>query len=273
VPLALFAVAGIFLVRHFLDPERPRNEMKAALAKGQPAVFQGTESLPGPFRWVLGNEQMIEVDKAEHCIQFHTMTNNLVELIDDPNCAHYRLSADIRQDEVSDDGDVGLFVGFRRDWLDGRQHYRFYTVSFAGRGGWVTPSVEAGKPSTSSVRLTACFCTQADRVAKLSVGTPYPIHLPQRPSMPPPWHHLAVEVSPDKITTFWRTAPDSADELATTVTLEQLAKDVQRGVRYHDQMVNVPLEFDPRGGVGIYVWRSKVSVRNLELTPLPPDSH
>ena len=263
------ALGAALYLQWRLDPDRPRREAKEALAKGRPAGFQGTEPLPGPFRWVLGNEQRIEANTAEQCFQFHTMTNTLLEFIDDPNCSHYRLDADIRHDDVSDDGEVGLFVGFRRDSPDGKPHYRFYTVSFAARGTRVTPGTGANNLNTSTVRLTACFCTQADRVAKPPVGTPYVFHPFQRPGTPVPWHHLAVEVSPDKIITFWRPTPDSDDELADTVTTKQLDKEVRRGLKYHDQMAGVPLALDPHGGVGIYAWRSTISVRNLVLKPLP----
>src|SRR5262245_42697506 len=75
--LLIAAVLGTALYGIWrMDPERPRREVKAALARQQPAGFQGSERLPGPFRWVRGGDRQFEANR-EPCVTFNTMTISL----------------------------------------------------------------------------------------------------------------------------------------------------------------------------------------------------
>ncbi len=113
-------ILGIALFAHwYLDPERPRNEVKAALAKGRAASFQGSESLPGPFRSVLGGKPILESNEDGSFSLNAMATLSLLEFVDDPQCSHYRVALDLRHDSAAGLAEVGVYVGFRISLVSG----------------------------------------------------------------------------------------------------------------------------------------------------------
>jgi hypothetical protein len=245
-----------------LDPERPRREAKAALARQQPAAFAGSERLPGPFRWVRGGDRHFEATR-EPCVSFNTMSISLLEFVDDPMCSHYRVEADMRHDDTAGMGDVGLFVGFRRHAVDGESRSYCYSASFAFQGGLVRR--EPGKPIQGVLHLHIWYGKDADESPRLKLRGPHPLALIPGP---PRWHHLAVEVSPKGMKTYWRD-DDGNDQLVDDVTTDDLTKFSAPLLRAQPLLAEAPPGFASRGGLGIFARRSAVSFKNFTVTPLP----
>jgi serine/threonine-protein kinase len=248
------------------DPERPRREVKAALVRQQPAGFLGPERLPGPFRWVRGDRQF-EANR-EPCVTFNTMTISLLEFVDDPMCSHYRIEADLRHDDTATIGDIGLFVGFRRHSVDGEVRSYFYSVSFATKGGLVERNRVPNQPSKGSLRLRIWYGTDKDESSRLEVRGRHTFALIPGPDHKPRWNHVAVEVSPKGIKTYWRDA-DGNDQLAHDVTADELTIFSAPLLQSEPLLAEVPPGFASRGGVGIFARRSTVSFKNFTVTPLP----
>jgi serine/threonine-protein kinase len=250
------------------DPERPRNELKSQLSGGREIHFRGSEPLPGPFHWAIGDEPKLEQNKDEGSFSFTTLGTSLLELVDDPMCSHYRLSADIRQDDVAGVGDVGLFVGLRRMDVNGEARCQFYTVGFAVNGGGVIRSQQAGKPNIGTVRLHNWFGPPGDCSRTVEIGDTFPFDIVPALEKRNPWHHLAVEVSPDYIKSFWRKS-SAEDVTAQNVTETELSRVLTQAVRAKPMLADALQDIQPRSGLGIYANRSKVSIRNVTLEPLP----
>jgi hypothetical protein len=244
-----------------LDPERPRREAKAALARQQSAGFAGSERLPGPFRWVRGGDPQFEANQ-ESCVTFTTRLISLLEFVDDPMCSHYRVEADLRHDETRGMGDVGLFVGFRRHSVDGEARSYCYSVSFATQGGLV----KRGPPSQGALHLHIWYGTDADGSPRLK---PKGMHFfPLITGRLPRWHHVAVEVSPKGMKTYWRD-DDGNEQLVDNVTADELTIFPATVLRAQPLMGEAPPGFATRGGLGIFARDSTVSFKNFTVTPLP----
>jgi serine/threonine-protein kinase len=246
------------------DPERSRREAKAALAREQPAGFAGSERLPGPFRWVRGGDPQLEANQ-ESCVTFTTRLISLLEFVDDPMCSHYRVEADLRHDNTvlqrnntAAPGDVGLFVGFRRHAVDGEARSYFYSMSFAVQGALV-------KPSQGIQHLHIWYGTDAETNPRLKLRGMHPFALSPGP---PRWHHVAVEVSPKGMKTYWRD-DDGNDQLVDDVTADELTKFSAPLLRAQPLLAEAPPGFATRGGLGIFARQSTVSFKNFTVTPLP----
>jgi hypothetical protein len=98
---ALLLVAGVLVpvAAYRLDPDRPRKDAEALLARGKPYEFTGHEGLPGPFRWVLGDAGAPRADPLGDCVTVETLGLGLLEVVADPGRDHFRLLAELRHDD------------------------------------------------------------------------------------------------------------------------------------------------------------------------------
>ena len=242
--------------------------MKAALAKGKPASFQGSEPLPGPFRSVLGGKPVLE-SNPDGSFSLNAMaTLNLLEFVDDPQSSHYCVSLDLRHDEAAGLAEVGAFVGFRVDLLNGDYRRRFYTLSFASQGRLVVPNDAPRQPGTGGVHLRLRLVGNSDQViAEPEIGTPHSFHPSWTTGGPTRWYHLEVEVSRQRIVTRWR-EPNTENVEVHNVTMEDIRKDLAESANIIPELKTAQIDFDPRGALGIFVRRSKVSIRNVVVQPL-----
>ena len=245
------------------DPERPRREAKAALDRQQPAGFVGSEPLPGPFRWVRGGDRQFEANQ-ESCVTFFARSISLLEFVDDPMCSHYRVEADLRQDDTPGMGDVGLFVGFRRHAVKGEARSYFYSFSFAAQGMLVKR--EPDQPIQGILHLHTWYGKDADESPRLKLRGHHSLALIPGP---PRWHHVAVEVSPEGIKTSWRDDDGGNDLLVDQVKADELTTFSAPLLRRQPLLAEVPSGFASRGGLGIFARRSTVSFKNFTVTPLP----
>jgi tRNA A-37 threonylcarbamoyl transferase component Bud32 len=244
------------------DPERPRREAKAALARQLPAGFLGSERLPGPFRWVRGGDRQFEANR-ESCVTFFARSISLLEFVDDPMCSHYRVEADLRHDDTAGQGDVGLFVGFRRHSVNGEARSYFYSMSFAVHGQLTSRG--PNQPSQGVLHLHIWYGTDADESPRLKLRGMHSFALIPGP---PRWHHVAVEVSPKGIKTYWRD-DDGNEQLVDDVPADELTTFPATLLRAQPLLAETPPGFAARGGVGIFARRSTVSFKNFTVTPLP----
>src|SRR5262249_29676711 len=88
--VGLFAM-GWFLIPRARDPEQPRREVEARLARGRRYEFEGHEELPGPFRWVIGEQVTLTRESGENFFSV-PLTTGLLELVADPGCERYWIS-------------------------------------------------------------------------------------------------------------------------------------------------------------------------------------
>ena len=75
------------------------------------------------------------------------------------------------------------------------------------------------------------------------------------------WRKLAIEVTPEKVSTFWEGKPLQERSLAE---LRQLC----RGKIVGGEVKAPQFEFDLDGGLGLYVFQGKAFFRRVTIKPL-----
>jgi hypothetical protein len=269
--LLLVAAGAAPVALERLDPDRPRKQAKALLARGKPYVLEGHEGLPGLFRWVLGDVGPPRANALDRCVSIETLDWGLLEVVDDPGWERYRFLVQVRHDAAGGASFVGLYFGYRerRVGQDGRQG-SFYTLSFAERGDRAKAQVGRNGELLSAVMLE-CHCF-SDRPGKLlpmhgAIGPGKPFEPADTIGRPGPWRTLAVDVSPAGVEALW--SPEGgALEAVQEASAGTLRRYVASRKKFPVAMPEVPTEFRPRSGLGLYVYGGKASFRRVVVQPL-----
>jgi hypothetical protein len=273
--LVILGLATAALVLPRLDPDRPRKQAEATLARGKPYVFEGHAGLPGPFRWVLGDAGPPKANVDDDCVTFETLSLGLLELVRDPGCNHYQLLLELRHDGDAGVSSVGLYFGYRDNGAEPRQLKGcFYSLSFADRGVGASTRRDRDGKALSHVLLQCHGFYHGPRGlvdpnGPIDRGKPFVPDLPL--GRPGPWRTLVVEVAPDGIKTFWG-PQGQALEPVVEVSAERLEKYMAARKEFPAELHDIPTDFRPRSGAGIYIRGGKLSFRRIVLTPLVDDS-
>jgi hypothetical protein len=230
-------------------------EWQSQLKHGRAVELIGKQGSPRAHWWSkgsgfakVGQDSVWELDSREVA---------LLELLPDVPCDHFRLQAELRQNEGDIHGALGLYVG--GEMLPPRRgEYYFLNASFADLGEF------AGKGQIQLYTLSSTL--------GVGPGTFDWLHDKEKewtfPAQPPGkgsnWRLLALDVHRDKI----------------AVRFEQVAegsvkrKDLTMGARLLLKTRNLPAKelptFGPRLACGVFVRAANVSVRNVTITPLNP---
>jgi len=262
--LLVVVTSVALLAAHYLDPERPRKEVQNTLERRRPYVFKGTEQLPGPFRQVYGKPApLTRTEQAQH-FSVERLATALWELTDDPRCDRYRFSAEVRHDNAGGASLVGLYFGYRKiPVAKGQQRAGFYTLSFADRGSGVT---------LGQVLLEARLLKvpPEDYVAFGPIdGRPFQPALPLREDGP--WRKLQIVVTPEGIEAMWEKEPGALERVGFRPAKQMEKALAVLGLSILD-LRDVPTDFRPRSGLGLYVSGGKASFRNVTVQPLDSGS-
>jgi predicted Ser/Thr protein kinase len=263
----LLAAAAVFAV-WFLDPERPRNEAKADLRNGRPHEFRVRKWGPSPFRWVFGTPDKLSADSEANTLTIETLTTALYECLDDPGTDRYRFSMDVRHEDALGESSAGMFVCLRHGVrAEGVQQYGFFAFHFADQRARGPERDPAGEP-VSRPYLHWCACEKSDFVQpeEFRRGPPF------RPTLSWPkeskWRPMKVEVTGAGIAAYWQN--DGGEwvpvRLLPSKEIETL---LRRAKSTAPERSNLPVDYQPRSGLGIYVREGKASIRNIRLEPLP----
>jgi hypothetical protein len=242
-------------------------------------VFEWPDRLPGPFRQLLGDAGPAKVNPVDKCYSLETLGTGLLELVADPGCDSYKLSAEVRHDAAGGDSLAGVFFGFREHHTAGGvRQGSFYSLTFADRGTRATALRRSDGNFYSRVMLHCHLFDERD-------GKPYVTHTalgkgkefqPALPyGHPGPWRKLEVKVTPDGINAYWmndRGLLELVQDAPAGKTLEKyLAERKKFETNFlHRDWVAIPINFSPRSGVGIYVFTGEVSFRRIMVQLMSP---
>jgi serine/threonine-protein kinase len=273
---AALAVAAALLLRPSPpDPDRPRRQAEAALAAGQAYEFKGSEPLPGPFRWVVGDAVPLESDPKEGCFSYETFKTGLLELLADPGCDRYLFSAEVRHDDAAGLSHVGLYFGYREHHTAGGRQSGFYTHTFADSGSLLktpaSPRDKDGNP-LSKVKLRCGLFERRqgqDWAPTADVGPPR-LFMPKETGQPATWRALAVKVTPEGVETFWRDERGLM-ERSGRATAAELERVFHNRRATEPNMAGLPSVYKPRSGLGLFVFRGQAAFRQIRVQPLGAD--
>jgi hypothetical protein len=275
-PFVLAALVGALFVCLFalaiiarLDPERPRNQAKACLRNGKDYEYQVRGGNPGPFRWVFPEPDKLTADREGNIVTIETLTTALYELLDDPGIDRYELSMEVRHDNAEGNSAAGMFVGLRRGLTpDGMRQYGFFAFQFADQATRGVDRDAQGDPVTSS-SVQWYVCEKPDWVPE-RLFCKGPAYRPTR-SWPKPseWRAIKVQVTPDGIAASWYDDDRNQWQPLPLLAAKQIEHSLRLGRSITPEGSSLPVDFQPRAGLGVYVRDGQASFQKIRLHPLP----
>jgi hypothetical protein len=98
------------------------------------------------------------------------------------------------------------------------------------------------------------------------VGFPPAYAVEQPQGKPLPWRKLAVEVTAQRVRTYFWADPAGQPQLADEVPAAELEKAL---LQQNRRPAGVPTDYRPDAGIGLYVLRGEAAFRHIVLEPLP----
>jgi serine/threonine-protein kinase len=249
------------------DPDRERKQAEALLAAGKPYVFDGKQTLPGPFQWV-GVPGLVLDNPAEGDFLIESFGHRLLELVADPGSNHYLVTLEARHYSTEGNSEVGIFFGLRRSLTDpAGEKFGHYLLSFADHGLMARRGGE-GAAALGYLQVATHVrqkeWDQSNEVRRSLMLRPGPGHKPG------PWRKLGLKVTPNTLTVYWR--DDQGQwQAVDRIDVRLLEKSMRWLTRTYPEMAGIPTGFSPRLGLGIYISEGSASFRRIEVTPLRDD--
>jgi serine/threonine-protein kinase len=248
-----------------LDPDQERKWAEEELKQGRPYVFEGSEPLTGPFRWVGSLEGRPTPNVAEGCFSLESLDRCLLELTPDSGSDHYLFALECRHDDAGGTSDVGLFFGLRQTPKGpAGAKYGYYTVAFADRGFKTKRAGPKGEDKSYLELYAHAGGKERDHPNDVKTVLSFrPVPLAQ----PGVWRKLGVRVTPEEISVFWRNE-QGGWQLIDRIAVSLLENRFRWITRTSPEVAEIAPAFSPRQGLGLYVSRGRASFRRVELTPL-----
>jgi serine/threonine protein kinase len=266
VCLALLAAA--LVPRPRPQPQTPEQWLEEAqnkLADGDTVKWVGETGLPRWFRVRVGTEEGVTpVLVWDNTCTINTHAIALVEICPDPKRDSYRFEAEVRQNYVDKvNARVGLYVMHRAYTANQRGHLFAYW-SFSEQ----VPRDRFGKEPPKDMRVVRAefFATYVQmappaRFAPEKINDGRAVEFTEQKLEEFDWRPIVIDVSPNGVTVRFDNK-ELTYPRAGRLSLDMFAKAAK--VPGED-----PAEFDPRGGLGLYVSASSASFRNVRVGPLP----
>jgi serine/threonine-protein kinase len=245
--IAVAAAAAALLERgpgHPQTPARPEEQP-------QPGMTLLDESGPrGPFRWVWGEKYAtLGGGKAGEPFWCRSSQTSLLELQGTLSRESFRVEAAVRQD-ANVQGLAGIYFA----------HQRYRTAQNVYHCCGLLVVTQAGENSPGVVRLAfSCIPESEARSAGRTItSTEFDVPAPPPGKQPDRWHSLAVEVDPQEIRVYWN---------STRIGFEPRALLQERISGQFREFLD--WEFTPRGGVGLYLYKTAASFHQVVVKSFP----
>ncbi len=274
--LAGMAGLSMALVLALSHPRFQLWKIEHTLSRGNEVVLIGETGGP---RWY---REHVPHDPGESPLlpsgHFSVQSRNLalVELVPDPQSQAYRFRAEIRHEESHGQGEVGLYVAHEQSGSRHGTLHQFLAVQFNGvqslgpapprapRAAWLQPN-----PVTLGPRALLLEPPTAIREEISFLKRAVPLCVPSgNPNFK--WHKLVIAVTPTKVRAFWENedaiGPLFFEEI--TASAEKQLADLR--VKNPESILGklVHAHFNPRGGLGLYIFQGAASFRSVVLEPL-----
>jgi serine/threonine-protein kinase len=259
VAASLMAVVGVMAARYVKSPERARESAIRKLKKGEEVTLIGSKGRPafGPA-FVLGAAGSSAFVNGEGSFSVNGNDLALAEFLPELPVPNYRIKADIRHDGCREDGAIGIYFGHRAIHSEKGTEHIFYELSFSD----IKTNSNEGWPLT--LRIHYRLDAKHDEDNKDVTWTTR-LQIPQEQSnllAPGPWRSLVVELNDDGVNVL------QGEKIAGSCTFKKLQQMLDSLRKMNPD--TIPASLDPyiRGGIGIYAFRSTLSVQSLSIEPL-----
>jgi serine/threonine-protein kinase len=264
--LCLLLAGAVPLFFHFTDPDRPLKALQGRLARGHEVTLIGDGGGPPWKEWVQGEGVFLPPPGQDDAFTISALNRALLALLRDPQQG-YRLTAEVRHNEHSKGGEVGLFFGHSRYATGPGPSHSCCTWTFNDfeRSVWDPGRGELAGAASLAVRRSRESGGWSSEVVCARHFSPAGLAAGQLP----PWRHLAVEVRPDTVQVFWENQPAGSvaharlGERLRALPIPRLNNPIAEGGP------DAGPGFTPRGTVGLFVARGTASFRRVVVRPIP----
>jgi hypothetical protein len=249
----------------------------------------GATGGPAWYRIGTGKDAAQMTAEPDRVFGLQSWSITMLELLPDPKIDRYCFRAEVRHDQGSETGCVGIYFANHIVPVGKRELNCLYQVTYDDiHGVWtrwnnLPPNIKAITPAPAGnpIRLTVRVHIEDEpgRVYRAEEqgrqGTSIEVGSPTWHFQPAgwgkgPWRKIAVEVTPESVRCFWE------GELIYELPQKDLAEVPERlrkAVRNCKQD-GCPFEecilpkFNPRKPLGLYLNRGSASFRNVAIEPL-----
>ena len=265
-------------VSAYRDPERQRGVIDREIRKGGKVVLIGDTGKPRWTEWRSGEATahagLDPVGTFFLSSAFNKREMALLELASSTPRDSYRFEAEIRHDDNSDGGDVGLYFASQLAVHKGGSMQVFMQLTFneivdqkghfpaavIAQGSGKNPLYMAGR--IYSARPDPKHCDMS--IVAMNEGVFPPVG-----AAPKTWRKLTVEVTPQRVRIYlddnWM---GDMDPLEMAQRVADKMPDLIRSSPNLFAPNPVPPKLDFRGGLGLFVSRSSASYRIVTLEPM-----
>jgi tRNA A-37 threonylcarbamoyl transferase component Bud32 len=266
----------------FLDPDRPIDKIEDRLADGERVVLIGATGGPSWARWRIGGEAVKSFEAPDG---FYSLSawkrHGLLELVRDPQQTRFRLQAEVRHETSDDFGEVGLYVAGTKTPAGPGTIHSFLQFTYNDIKddmdvyNRLPPQTKkhVPPPTGNRVRLNQRLLVpgQMKPIWDVRLSGLDPELFKPEGFAGGKWRKLALEVTPEQVRGYWAgdkafgelSSDDIQKNLESKLSLPGLAKK-RSGI----SLRGVRRGFEPRGSLGLYVFRGSASFRNVIIEPM-----
>ncbi|MBP3959387.1 serine/threonine protein kinase [Gemmata sp. G18] len=272
VAAAVCVLASVFAIGAGLraSGEPAWEKIEKELAAGRAVTLVGATGEPLCSKWALGPAELVPGESGAPC-SFSALDLSMLDLCRDPMNDSYQIRAELSQADVTrtPDGllpqggghEIGLYFGRQTaPGANGLQSQIAFLIRFdellRDHAELVRLSVPRSRATTPGIGLESLASVPFDSAKQV----------------PSPWRTIEIDVTQAGIEARW-IQPDGAKSAFRTVPLAEARAKYSKTHEELDKLIpgngiTYPA-WNARAPIGIWAYRSVVTVRNVTLTPIP----
>jgi serine/threonine protein kinase len=268
----VFALIIAPVVTYLTRPERRIEAIERELRQGHNVTLLGDTGQPRWYRWrtTEGSKKAFESDDGTFALQ--SFEHGLLELVRDPQQDSFLFCAEVRHDQgPRAESEAGIFFNYTNHATTEGLEHRYCVLAFSDSPDGTTyggTRPDDVPPDGLPVGLKLLRHREPDMSC---VNNPIQIdRIPFPPFSsrdPPPWHRVALRFTADNVRYFWDgdcKAEFSRKQLTEAAGMEEPGRSIHGDSPNQEEVIS---RFGPRNGLGLYIYRSTASFRNVLIEP------
>jgi Protein kinase domain len=237
----------------------PVQQIQDQLAGTGRYTFIGEGGPPAWYRWRTVGGEIIEPTNQREGFTYKSYTLCLLEVLPEVRQEHFIFKARVQHRQVLRNDDVGIYVACKSRSAVGADVLGFCALTFNDCQN-SRPAVQPGEPTGNPVGLQIRFFRDLPAVNRTLNPGPVSYFKPAcRPADQNPWRELALEVTPTKVRVFW----DGSE--VGEITPGELTKHARQLQLIDSQILNLDVDFYPKGGLGLFVEQGSASFKDVVI--------
>jgi serine/threonine protein kinase len=257
-----FALAAVFFMLYWFDPERVPRALEAKARRG-PVTLIGPTGPPVWSRWIEGEDAVMVSREMQQPFYYTAAESGRLELLPHAPGPRYRFKAEVKHERnVTQTSLAGLYFGSNTVVNDVETKHFWFSFLFSEFGpSSIIHRGPDGRQNWSQIALMRRrFQLPTDGPSTVETKAKNLFLPAQSTGLLPDWQPLEIVVESDKVQAWWQhrqLPPVSLAELDSNFESVKERKIVRRDSK-----------FSSHGGLGVFVYSGKASFRNVIVEPL-----